>query len=342
MQPVPSFQVYQRGYKMEPANMGINVSKNSLDVVLLYEGKSYYQVVENNLSGFQHLSTWLEREGFQQVHLCMEATGQYGDAAATYFYQRGYPTSVINPARIKAYAASHLSRNKTDKADAKLIAEYCQKEKPPLWIPPTDAFRTLKALVHYLDDLMSMRQQERNRMEFSSTDKLVESTMLEHIAFLDEKIKKVHSAIHQHIQSDLQLRHCCELLVSIPGIGERTAARLLAEIQDFRSFKNAHQLAAYAGLNPRKYQSGSSVHRKSRLSKVGNAHLRYALYMPAIVAMKHNPIIRELCQRLSERGLAKMAIVGASMRKLLVLAYGVIKSDLVFDPNFTHKCAIAS
>ncbi len=125
---------------MEPANMGIDVSKNSLDVVLLYEGKSYYQVVGNNLSGFQSLSTWLEREGFQQVHLCMEATGQYGDAAATYFHQRGYPISVINPARIKAYAASHLSRNKTDKADAKLIAEYCQKEKTTSMDPSQRCF----------------------------------------------------------------------------------------------------------------------------------------------------------------------------------------------------------
>jgi transposase len=322
---------------MEQTNIGIDVSKSSLDVVLLHEGKRHYQVVENNPTGFQHLSTWLEREGFQQVHLCMEATGQYGDAAATYFYQRGYQVSVVNPARIKAYATSRLTRNKTDKADAMLIAEYCLKEKPPLWSPPKAAFRTLKALVHYLDDLMAMKQQERNRMEFSSSDPLVESMLLEHIAFLDEKIKEVHRAIHQHIQSDLQLKHCCELLVSIPGIGELTASRLLAEIQDFRDFKNARQLTAYAGLNPRKYQSGSSVHRKSRLSKIGNAHLRYALYMPAIVAMKHNPIIREFSQRLSERGLAKMAVVGAAMRKLLVLAYGVIKTDTIFDPNFAQK-----
>lgn len=322
---------------MEQANIGIDVSKSSLDVVLLHEGKTHHQVVENNPTGFQHLFTWLEREGFPQVHMCMEATGQYGDAAATYFYQRGYPISVVNPARIKAYAASRLTRNKTDKADAMLIAEYCLKEKPPLWSPPQAAFSTLKALVHYLDDLMAMRLQEHNRLEFSSSDPLVESMLLEHIAFLDEKIKEFHRAIHQHIQSDPQLKHYCELLVSIPGIGEWTSARLLAEIRDFRDFKNARQLTAYAGLNPRNYQSGSSVHKKSRLSKIGNVHLRHALYMPAIVAMKHNPIIRELCQRLSERGLAKMAIVGASMRKLLVLAYGVIKSDLVFDPQFAQK-----
>jgi transposase len=322
---------------MEPAHIGIDVSKSSLDVVLLCEGKRHYQVVENNLSGFQHLSTWLEREGFQEVHMCMEATGQYGDAAATYFYQRAYPISVVNPARIKAYAASRLTRNKTDKADAMLIAEYCLKEQPPLWCPPQAAFRTLKALVHYLDDLMAMKQQERNRLECGSSDPLVESMLLEHIAFLDEKIKDLHKAIHQHLQSDPQLKHCSELLISIPGIGEWTAARLLAEIRDFRDFKDARQLTAYAGLNPRNYQSGSSVHKKSRLSKIGNVHLRHALFMPAIVAMQHNPIIREFSLRLSERGLAKMAIVGAAMRKLLVLAYGVIKTDMIFDPRFAQK-----
>jgi transposase len=327
---------------MEQAIIGIDVSKNSLDVVLLYKGKKYYHVVKNNLSGFQHLSSWLKRKRVQQVHICMEATGQYGDAAATYFYQSNYQISVINPARIKAYAASRLSRNKTDKADAMLIAEYCQKENPPLWCPPKAVFRSLKALVHYLDALKSMRQQERNRLACNSSQQLVKDMLLEHIALLDKKIKDSYRAIHKLIQSDPQLKHYCALLISIPGVGELTAAKLLAEIRDFQDFENARQLTAYAGLNPRQYQSGSSVHRKSRMSKIGNTHLRYALYMPAIVAMKHNPIICDLCQRLSERGLAKMAIVGASMRKLLVLAYGVIKSDSSFDPNFSQIRTIAS
>lgn len=121
---------------------------------------------------------------------------------------------------------------------------------------------------------------------------------------------------------------------SIPGIGKLTASRLLAEIGDISVFQGAPQLAAYAGLNPKGFHSGSSVHKKTRISKQGRAQLRSCLYMPAIVAMSHNPIIQAHSARLASRQLAKMAIVAAAMRKLLHLAYGVLKHQMPFDPNF--------
>ncbi|MBM3138484.1 MAG: IS110 family transposase [Chloroflexi bacterium] len=159
--------------------------------------------------------------------------------------------------------------------------------------------------------------------------------MIEHITFLDEKIKSIRKAIHCLIQQDPQFKHDCELLRSIPGVGELTAARLLAEVRDFRNFKTSRQLTAYDGLNPRQYQSGSSIHRKSRISKTGNTNLRYALYMPALVAYCHNPVVRAFCLKLLENGKPKMAVICAAMRKLLVLAFGVIKSNSLFDPNYT-------
>ena len=322
---------------MTQSNVGMDVSKHRLDVVLLHAGQKYYQVFKNDQAGFEQISSWLKARGCEQEHICLEATGQYGYAAAEYLYLCGYAVSVINPARIKAYAVSRLKRNKTDKTDAMLIAEFCQKEKIALWSPPRTVFKALKDMVHCLEDLMVMRQQERNRMEFMSSDPLVESMRLEHLDWLDEKIKTLRTAIHKLIQQDPQFKRHSDLLISIPGIGKLTAARLLSEIHDFRDFRNARQLTAYAGLNPRQYQSGSTVYRKSRLSKIGNVNLRRALYMPAIVARTHNPIIHAFCQRLTERGLSKMSVVGAAMRKLLVLAFGVIKSDCYFDPEFTHK-----
>lgn len=317
--------------------VGIDVSKHKLDIALLHEDQTKYLEIQNDLPGFQCLNDWLKVNGCQKTHVCMEATGQYGYAAADFLYMCGYQVSVVNPARIKAYAASRLKRNKTDKADALLIAVFCQREKPDLWSPPRPAFSALKALVHQLDDLMASKQQQRNRQEFSSCEPLVDVILHEHILFLDSKIQILRLAICELISQDPQLKRYSDLLVSIPGIGEISAARLLAEIRDFHEFRNSHQLTAYAGLNPRQYQSGSSIHRKSMLSKTGNATLRRALYMPAIVAKTHNPVIREFCQRLSERGLSKMAVVGAAMRKLLVLAYGVIKTDLLFDPHFSQK-----
>lgn len=182
---------------MTQAIMGLDVSKHTLDAALLHEGKTYYQVVQNDLSDFQQLSAWLKANKCQQVHICLEATGQYGDEAAEYLYLEGYDVSVVNPARIKAYAASRLKRHKTDKADAFLIVEFCQKEKPPLWSPPSPVFSALKALVHCLDDFMAMQQQERNRTEFSSNDPLVESVVIEPIAFMEAKIKMLRSAIHK-------------------------------------------------------------------------------------------------------------------------------------------------
>jgi transposase len=327
---------------MTQSIIGIDVSKLTLDVALLQEGRAKHLRIKNDLTGFQQLGNWLQENGCQEIHACMEATGQYGYAAADFLYLGGFQVSVVNPARIKAYASSRLKRNKTDKTDALLIAEFCQREKPALWSPPRTVFRALKALVHQLDALKACKRQQRNRLEFSGSEPLVDAILHEHIEFLDAKIEILSHAIRELILRDAQLKRNYDLLLSIPGIGEVTAVRLLAEIRDFHEFKNARQLTAYAGLNPRQYQSGTSVHRKSMLSKTGNAILRRDLYMPAIVAMTHNPVIHEFCQRLSGRGLPKMAIVGAAMRKLLVLVYGVIKSDSLFDPHFVQKEVICA
>jgi transposase len=319
---------------MDEFVMGLDVAKYTLDAILLVNGRPEYLQVANQPEGFNQLQAWVESHGYRCGRVCLEATGQYGYAAAKYLYEYGYSVSVINPARIKAYAASRLQRNKTDKVDAKLIAEFCQREKPPLWKPPRPDQAHLKALVHYLYDLKSLRQQEKNRTEFGKDVDLVADLLNEHIAFLDEKIKLVCKAIHNLIQQDPQLKHDCRLLASIPGVGKLTAARLLAEIPDFRAFKTSRQLTAYAGLNPRQYQSGSSIHRKSRISKTGNANLRYALFMPALVAYCHNPVVKDFCRRLLNSGKPKMVVMCAAMRKLLVLAFGVIKSNSVFDPNY--------
>ena len=316
---------------------GIDVSKLTLDVVLMQGEQMQHRVIQNNPKGFRELTDWMSEAHPAQIHACMEATGRYGLAAAEYLYSCGYQVSVVNPACIKAYATSKLRRSKTDKADAKLIAEFCEKEKPALWRPLPAHFQALKDLIYHLEDLQSTKQQEHNRMEFQAAHRLVNENRHAHITLLEEQIRKVRKAIHIHILAYPDLMHLVHLLVSIPGIGEITAVWILVEIRDFREFSNARQLAAYAGLNPRINTSGTSVHKKTRLSKTGNAHLRKALFMPAVVAKTHNPILQTFCARLSKRGLCKMEIIGAAMRKLLHLAYGVLKNDLPFDPNYLAK-----
>jgi transposase len=319
--------------------LGIDVSKDSLDVVLISGNRQVHKVFSNNSLGNKHLYNWLAAHRADQPHVCLEATGQYGEEVAEFLYQSGYPVSVVNPARIKRYGESKLHRNKTDKADAALIAEFCKKEKPHLWKPLPAEVQHLRALVRRLDDLQSTYQQERNRSLSGEKNAWVLEDLRSHLSYLQERILASRRAIQQHIEEHASLASQQALLVSIPGIGKLTAARLLAEIGDISAFEDAPQLAAYAGLNPKGSQSGSSVRKKTRISKEGRAFLRYILYMPAIVALKHNPIIMEFCQRLADRRLAKMAIVVAAMRKLLHLVFGVLKNNRPFDPDYGKQFA---
>jgi transposase len=320
--------------QMEQLILGIDVAKETLDTALKKDQKMLYKQFENTPAGYQHLGTWLKKQGSTHVHVCLEATGQYGDGVAEYLYLQGFGVSVVNPARIKHYANSKLRRNKTDKADAQLIAEYCEKEKPALWTPPPASFRDLQALVRHLDDLLETRQQETNRLGSGVHTTPVVDSLNALIAFLDEQIQLCKEAIQNHIDQFPELRRAQNLLVTIPGIGRLTAARLLGEIRNILDFENARQLAAYAGLTPRNILSGTSVHKKSRLSKTGNTHLRKALYMSAISAKHHNPIVSQFCARLSENGLRPMEVIGAAMRKLLHLVFGILKSGRAFDPNY--------
>jgi transposase len=319
--------------------LGIDVSKDSLDVVLMDGGRQLHKVFNNNGVGHKHLHNWLVAQRVGQLHVCLEATGQYGEEVAEFFFQRCFPVSIVNPARIKRYGESKLHRNKTDKADAALIAEFCQREDPPLWEPLPTEVKHLRALVRRLDDLQSAYQQERNRSLCGEKDAWVLDDLQMHLGYLQERIRVARQAIQQHIEQHSNLSSQQALLISIPGIGKLTAARLLAEIGDISAFEDAPQLAAYAGLNPKGFRSGSSVHKKTRISKEGRAFLRYILYMPAIVARAHNPIIIEFCKRLTERRLAEMAIVVAAMRKLLHIVFGVLKNKAPFDPDYGKQFA---
>lgn len=322
---------------MEDSILGIDVAKVTLDVALTRSQGWANQQFENTPLGYQQLETWLKREACAPVHVCLEATGQYGDGVAEYMFTQGHLVSVVNPARIKHYANSKLRRNKTDKADAQLIAEYCLREQPVLWTPPPASFKDLQALVRHLDGLIETRQQEINRLTCGVKTSTVIVSLKSLIAFLDAQIEQIKTAIQAHIERHAELAQRQKLLISIPGIGKLTAARLLGEIRDILEFEDAGQLAAYAGLTPRNVFSGTSVHKKSRLSKTGNANLRRALYMSAISAKRWNPIIARFCTRLEQNGLRPMEVIGAAMRKLLHLAYGILKSGRPFDPDFLSR-----
>ena len=314
--------------------LGIDVSKDTLDLILITEGGSFHKVINNTSSGYESLENWLKAKRAKKVYACLEATGQYGEAVSEYLFDQGHQVSVVNPARIKRYGESKLHRNKTDKADAALIAEFCQKEKPSLWQPLSPEIKHLRALIRRLADQKANLQQEINRLKSGETDAWVVVDLQIHIDYLQERIKVTKKEVQDIIDQTPDLKSQRNLLTSIPGIGDLTASTLLAEIGNISTYEGARQLAAYAGLNPQGHRSGSSVHKKTRISKQGRSELRCCLYMPAIVALSHNPVIKDLSNRMTMRGSHKMEIVVASMRKLLHLAYGVLKNQLPFDPHY--------
>ena len=315
-----------------PASLGIDVAKAKFDAAVLWEGKRAQRTLPLDPAGFTALDGWIHEHRLEQVHACLEATGEYGAALALALYEAGYQVSLVHPARIAADAKSRLARTKTDKSDAALIAHFCAQEQPPIWTPPAAALQALQALVRRVEMLQEMGQHEANRRQSGGSARAVRASIEATLAFLRAELAKTQRLVQQQVQPSGELRRQQQLLCSIAGVGWWTAARVLAEIEAVRGVVDARQVAAYAGLTPRERTSGRSVHHPARLATTGNSRLRRALSLPAIVAMRHNPAVQALAERLRARGKRPLVIVGAAMRKLLQLIYGVLTSGKPFDP----------
>lgn len=323
--------------------LGIDIAKDKFDIAL-YQDKELIATGQfnNSPAGFKKLSKWLKNKTADQVWACLEATGRYGDALAKYLHQQGHRVSMVNPARIKKYGESKLQRNKTDKLDAQLIADFCRTQEPRLWTPPAPQKRELQEMTRRLNTLIKEQTRERNRLKSGLESKTVKASIALHLDFLKAQIVQLEAQIQSHIDQSPDLKRQRELLSSIKGIGDKTAAIILGELPDVNNFDHSGQAVAYAGLSPQQHDSGSSVHKRSRLTKTGNKKLKTALYFPALSALQHNPIIKALAWRLEGKGKTSMVIIGAAMRKLLQLAYGVLKSGQPFDPNYATKMQAAS
>lgn len=317
-------------------DLGLDVAKAKLDCALRFpDGKYKSKVVKNAPEGFKALIEWLAKHGATSAHVCMEATGVYWEAVAEYLAAAGLTVSVVNPAQIKAFGQSQLVRTKTDQVDARLIASFCAERNPAPWQAPTASEQALRAMVLRLESLQIMRTQESNRLEVSRD--VVKPGIVTHIEWLDEQIKVLAKEIREHMDGDSNLKDKQELLDSIPGLGERTIAILLAYYADLERFGNARQAAAFAGVDPRQHESGTSVKMKPRMSKIGHAFLRKSLYMPALVALYKTAWGRRFRERLAAAGKPPKLIIGAMMRKLIHVAFGVLKSKKLFDPAL-HGC----
>ncbi len=313
--------------------LGIDVSKNTLDVALIFDNRTLSKQFKNSLEGFKLLAAWLASLQITRVHACLEATGTYSEAVALFLHEQGHLVSVVNPLRIKGYAQSNMQRNKTDRLDARLIATFCLTQEPDEWQPPSAEVKHLQSLVRRVEVLGEMLRAEENRL--TNVAPQIKSSIERVITLIKEEIGKLERQIKQHISQNSSLKEQSELLQTIPGIGARTANLLLSEIE-FERYSSARSIAAQAGVTPRKRQSGTSL-KQTGLSKLGNARLRKALYFPAIVARQHNEVIKEFAERLKKNGKTPMQIVCAAMRKLLHIAYGVLKHKRAFDASLAFS-----
>jgi len=312
--------------------LGIDVGKRDLHAALLQEERVASRSAPNSKTGIAQLQAWLKNRKVESAHVCLEATGGWSENVAIALADAGHIVSLVNPSRIKAFAQSEMVRTKTDCVDAALIARFCLLHRPEPWVPPAPEIRILQGLVRRQQSLIEMRVEEENRRGAPLVPAAVMASIqatLDHIA---RELERVDNEIKKLFDDHPTLKKQRDLLITIPGIAETTAARILGEIPNIAEFRDVKAVAAYAGLSPRHYQSGSIAYR-SRISKTGNAQLRRSLFFPAIAAMAHNDRIRALAERLRARGKSKMTIVAAAMRKLLTIAYGVLKSGEPFKPR---------
>jgi transposase len=313
--------------------LGMDVAKAKLDCCLLLDdasGKRKTKVISNNKSGIADLLTWIGKQQIapNALHVVMEGTGVYHEQAALALADAGVAVSIVNPAQVKDFGRGLAIRTKTDGVDSFVLARYGALLKPAAWIPPAPEARILQALIARRDAVAQDLQRERNRREKADVTDIparIQQSISDSIEFMSGQLAQLQHDIDQHIDHHPGLKEDLSLLQSIPAVGPQVGNNLLA-VMHSHNFGSAEQLAAYLGLVPVERQSGSSVLGRARLSKAGPARIRAVLYMAAIVAKRCNPHVKAVYERLLARGKSKMSALGAAMRKLVHLCYGVLKT----------------
>lgn len=325
---------------MDIAAIGIDVSKSTLDVAVTVDGEGVVCSGQfaNDGSGHKALYRWANKQvrkyGAIKVHYAMEATGHYSEALHEFLSDAGELVSVENPAKVKSFSKMQMVRTKTDAVDAAVIARYAWVTRPEATPPTEPAVKRLRALVRHVEHLTERRGQEATRLE-GARDKLVVKSIKAIVKQYDREIEKTIEEINRHVDDNPDMKRKQDLLKTIPGIGERLSCQMLCEFKG--NAMNIKAQVAHAGLAPGQRMSGSSVRGKAQLCKMGNARLRKALYMPTMSAIQHNPHIREFYLKKISQGKHKMVALCACMRKLLVIALGVLKNETPYREDWISR-----
>jgi len=296
--------------------------------------------IEQTPEGYTSLLRQLQATGFVpgQVLVVMEATGSYWMSLATRLVHEGFAVSVMNPAQAHHFAKALLKRAKTDAIDAQTLAQLAMILQPEPWTPPPQIYYALQQRLAQRDDLLNLRQQVRNQLhalvQHPEVIAEVRARMESLLATFESQLTEVESEITAALSQDSAWAAAATRLQSIKGVGWVTAAWTLVTTLNLTSCDTVDALTAYAGLAPMPRQSGSSVWHRPSIGHTGNGRLRTAFYMATLSAAQHNPVIKTFYTRLREAGKPEKVARCAAARKLLHIAWAVVKKDQPFDPNY--------
>jgi transposase len=312
---------------------GIEVSAKELLVAV--EGERRMHCFSNTPVGHQALRRALTRRG-RRVRVVLEATGLYGlDVALALSAEEGIALMVANPRAVRHFAQAMMQRSKNDRLDAAVLREFAARMPFQPWARPGENTLALWAIARRLEVLIKQRTAEKNRQHAAQVSQAVPLVVRREIRRslreLENGIVRLRREARRCIAADARLQRQWELLCSITGVGEVSAITILAELAMLPEGRDVRQWVAFAGLDPREYSSGTSVRKQTRISKVGNRHLRHALYMPALVACRYEPHVRDFYERLVKRGKKKRQALLAVARKLLHAIYGMFRTLEPFD-----------
>lgn len=326
-------------------SVGLDISKDTFVACFSQRqtGKSFHILSSKTFkctrAAFEQFHHWVQRlrHASAPLQLLMEATGVYYEELAYFLHAKGYHLTVLLPNKTAAFAKSLSYKSKTDAIDAKMLAQMSVERDLPLWNPLSDSMLYIKHLCRERAEIVDTQIVFKNRLHAKKhaykplKDSLQRAKKAQ--GLLKKQILDIELTLHQAIEQDDLLRQRVENVCSIPGVGFITAACILAETNAFALFKNKAQLVNYAGYDVVQNQSGTSINSPTKISKKGNRRIRKALHFPALVAVKSNPNMKRIFDRVFDKTKIKMKAYVAVQRKLLVLIFATFKNNQPYDPQ---------
>ena len=320
---------------MNPLSVGIDMAQRMFVAALrLDEQRFVKQQFSNDLPGFRRFRRWLQQHGAGKVRAAVESTNTYAEALLQWLHDEGHQVFLLNAERLYHYARSLGQRNKTDPADAVTIAKFIAVHEATLWQPPSPEQKTLRSLTRVRYQLVCTATTLACQRKTAAANARAHLDPV--LSKIRAELKQVARDISAHLAAHPVLHEQVRRLMSIKGVGLITAATMIAELPPITPQSDPRTICGWAGLTPRRSQSGDGE-RRTRISRKGNAYVRDALYMPALVAKRYNPMLREFARRLKANGKTTRAILGAIAHKMLRIFVGLLKSNTDFDPNWSAQ-----